>query len=248
MRSKPLKLTLAALLLSGVAAFQAYSQTFTGVDLGTPTLKGSVTVNGTEIVIVGGGNDIWNASDNCYYYYTPITGNFDVRVRVKSLVRSTAGGTVPGDDGWAKAELMARLPDGTVLPQGPDPHISMMTTPSDGQNQVAIQYRQQRGGGSQWPPDIGASIPTVNPTYPNTWMRLVRLGSVFIGYTSPDGQAWLENYRIDTATTAGFPPAWANTINVGLAVTAHNDASTSGAIATFDDLTFVTDPDRKSVV
>ncbi|MCL4176566.1 MAG: hypothetical protein KJ072_02310 [Verrucomicrobia bacterium] len=205
-------------------------------------MKGSATVNGTEIVIKGGGSDIWGNSDNCYYYYTPIEGNFDVRVRVKSLVRSTAGGTVPGDDGWAKAELMARLPDGTGLPQGPDPHISMMTTASDGQNQVAIQYRQQRSGGSQWPPDIGVTIPVVRPTYPNTWMRLVRLGSVFIGYTSPDGQDWLENYRIDTATTAGFPPAWPNAVNIGFAVTAHNDASTSGAIATFDDLAFVTDP------
>jgi hypothetical protein len=232
MRSNPKHLIATLLLVAGVGAFAARAQTFSSQDVGSPALAGTTTVVGDVITIKGGGNDIWNNSDNFHYYYTAITGNFDVRVRVQSL---------EGPDAWTKAELMARQDDGTGVPKGGDQHISMMTTRTAGQNQVGIQWRQNRDGGSQWPPDIGGTMPTVAPSYPNTWLRLVRIGSVFTGYSSTDGIQWLENYSINTGADAGWT-AWPNKINIGLAVTAHNDTDTTGGIAVFSDLTFSTDP------
>src|SRR6185295_5043172 len=43
---------------------------------------GSYTDNGGgSFTVVGGGNDIWDNSDECSYLYTEFSGDFDVRVR-----------------------------------------------------------------------------------------------------------------------------------------------------------------------
>ena len=48
-----------------LASSTATAQTFTGADLGTPALPGSVTDNGFGIkTIRGGGADIWNKADS----------------------------------------------------------------------------------------------------------------------------------------------------------------------------------------
>src|SRR5258707_553747 len=56
--------------------------------------------------------------------------------------------------------------------------------------------------------------------YPNTWLRLKRVGSVFSGFAGTDGQNWTP---LGTMTAA-----MANTLYFGFAVSSHN----SGQIAT----------------
>ncbi len=192
----------------------------TGADLGTPTLKGSHTFNvdGT-ITVKGGGADIWGTADAGYYLYQPISGNFDVKVRVVSL---------EGPDAWTKAELMVRVPAGSA-PTAGDPHFATMTTRSAGQNDIGMQMRPARGGESFNPG------PTTDPTYPNTWLRLQRIGASYISYTSADGTTWTTlgtNTVERTDWDAGFG---GDPVFIGLAVTAHNDGDANGATAVFAD-------------
>ncbi len=228
------------LMLAGLAAcsLKAQTITLTDQDVGAPTLKGSMTtttVAGDKVyTITGGGDDIWNNSDNFHYAYMMVTGDFDYVVKVQDL---------QGPDNWSKAELMARQIDASVgKPQGGDPHISNMATRSGGQNQLGPQWRTARSGGS----DRWVLNPIVNPTYPDTWLRLKRVGSAFYQYSSTDGRTWT-SYNPGALDTAGSSPAgsdggtrfnaaWPATIAVGLAVTAHNDTDTTGGIAVFSNL------------
>jgi len=61
---------------------------------------GSIADNGNgSYTLEGGGNDIWDVSDEFDFYHGPIVGNFDVRVRVESMEPTAR---------WAKAGVMAR--------------------------------------------------------------------------------------------------------------------------------------------
>ena len=95
---------------------RAAAPTLTGIDLGAPSNPGSVTTAADgKITVVGGGSDIWNASDAGYYAYFKQTGDFDYVMKVESLVGNT------GDGGWSKVELMVRQEETAGAgPQGPD--------------------------------------------------------------------------------------------------------------------------------
>ncbi len=227
MKPTTLRILAASLLL---LAGSARAQTFTGANLGTQTLSGSATKNADgTITIVGGGADIWGTVDGGYYYYTSVSGQaWDAVVRVRNLT---------GPDNWTKCELMVRQDDGSgnPFPQGGDAFIADMTTRSAGQNEIGDQYRANNGGSANWV----ENSPVTRPTYPNTWLRIRRAGSVFRIQYGTDGTNWNTYIDIDTATTAtpdfnGTP--WPDPIYVGVAVTAHNDTDTTGGIATISDL------------
>src|SRR5882672_1195078 len=109
--------SLFGLALAASTPLLAQTSSFVGQDVGAPAHAGSFTINGdSTISINGGGDDIWNNSDNCYYYYTSVTGLvWEAKMRIVSFT---------GPDFWSKIELMARRPDpvgGT--PQGADPQF-----------------------------------------------------------------------------------------------------------------------------
>lgn len=235
--------TVSLLIVTGLAAFGGAAQTLTDEDVGYPSLAGSMKTatdaSGSKVfTIIGGGSDIWNNADGFHYAYLKVTGDFDYMVKVEDL---------QGPDTWSKAELMARQFDPAVgTPQAGDPHIANMTTRSAGQNQLGPQWRVDRDGVS----DSWAISPTVNPTYPNTWLRMERLGSKFFLYYSADGSNWNQYANggslRSVINTAGSQPvggdnstyftnAWPNTILLGLAVTAHNDTDANGATAVFSN-------------
>lgn len=230
-QKKNLFLTASLLLVAG--AIQA--QTFTGRDLGAPSLAGSVvgTAPGVQ-TITGGGSDIWGTSDNGYYVYTSVSGQkWDAKVRVQDL---------QGPDAWTKCELMVRVPDASGIPQGPDRFVAAMTTRAAGQNEVGPQYRANRGGDAG-NANFGYSGGTVRPTYPNTWLRLVREGSTFTMYYGTNGTSWTKYCDINTAVAVnGFGDAFPDTVLVGVAVTAHNDGDTTGGVATVSDLAVTVTP------
>ncbi len=251
--NKPLLGIACLLLIAG--GLQAAGPIFVDQDVGTPTLHGSVTQNadGTT-TIVGGGNDIWNTSDNFHYYYTWASGsNWDAYVHVRNLV---------GPDQWSKCELMVRASSTVVGPQGPDQFFANMTTqdanatPSDGTAPVNLIRPQARtvfgGNPDEWVP-AGAPTPnyTSDPTPgPGVWLRMIRNGTVFTLLSGTNSATfanvvWSTNMVVDTTagqqpgadngTTfkAGFP----DVVAVGVAVTAHDDADTVGGVATISDLT-----------
>ncbi len=231
MRYTRLKVLALALGMAGLATFgaKAAGEVFIDADIGAPTFVGSSTVSGTQVTIKGGGSDIWDSADHFHYYYTVKDGGFDVIVRVVDL---------QGPDNWTKFEIMAReaLDDGTgtLVPAAGDRHVSLMTTRAAGQNQIGLQDRLVRDGGS------GNPGSTATPSYPNTWLRLTRSGAVIYLYNGTDGVNWNALGNVDTSVTAGG--AFPSKLLLGFAVTAHNDGDVNGATAVIDNVQFLVAP------
>lgn len=226
------------LALAASNSLLAQPSPFVGQDVGTPGHPGGVTtnINGT-MSINGGGDDIWNNADNFFYYYTSVTGVvWEAKMRVVSFT---------GPDQWSKVQLMARRPDpvgGT--PQGADPEYNITVTQASQQNEVRAAWRGVRSAASG---DNGGT--GLAPTFPNQWVRLTRVGSVFTVYYGNNGVNWTRLGSQDTATTAnGFDgTAWENPIEVGVAVTAHNNGDANGATAVVSNLTVALVPPPSSV-
>ena len=207
---------------------------------GDPLLRGSAAstiANGVDVV--AGGSDMWNAADGMYYVAWPITGNFDVRVRVPSITNNI----VVAPNTWSKAGLMARVSTNansremSIVTTPP----SLPNTPNSGQNLTAFQYRDTAGAASLSSYYTSATMPAWVGTN-SPWVRLVRTNSVFSGYWSSNGVNWLQVSNRDATVNGG---AYPDTILVGLATTAHNNFSnrvTSTVQAQYRDLYKLTPP------
>src|SRR3954468_13036466 len=98
MRTLFMKPFLAALLVLAWNIAQA-DPTFTFTHVGGGE-TGSLTKNAEgSYTLIGGGNDIWDVSDEFDFAQTQVSGDFDVAVRVQSLEFTAT---------WTKAGIMAR--------------------------------------------------------------------------------------------------------------------------------------------
>jgi regulation of enolase protein 1 (concanavalin A-like superfamily) len=124
-------------------------------------------------------------------------------------------------DYWSKAGVMLR---DTLQPNSA--HTYMMINAG---SLTGLQWRDTTGDWSNWTQGPGASFPY--------WVRLTRTGSVVSGDVSPDGVTWT-NVGVET------PSVGANAY-IGLAVTAHNNGTTT--TAQFDNVGFgaTTPPDPR---
>jgi len=214
-------------------------------DVGNPTLKGSVVNNSDgSLSIIGGGDDIWGTTSDFHFYYAWAYGyNWQVTVEVDSFA---------GPNWWSKLELMALMSDPNAGPQGNDAFIANMWTQSTtppvggiaGQNQWGLdQWRTVKGGNADWK-QAGTIPATPVPGTPG-WMRLTRTNSVFTIWWSADNVTWNDGGDIDTASSiltgqdngTKFGTPWPELLAVGVGVTAHDDANTSGATAVIRNLT-----------
>jgi hypothetical protein len=176
---------------------------FTG-DIGGPGLLGSAFSCGDEIEIVGGGADVWGASDQFYFVAKSVDGNFDARVRVTSLV---------GVNTITKGLLLARQNNDANAPAF---HIAVNPTPP-GRDQLELGLRSTVGGATaSW----GATV--VPSGIPNAWMRITRVADTFTGYRSSNGVDWI---ALGTNVLA-LP----STMSVGIGVTAHDNARLSTGV------------------
>ena len=183
---------------------------FTAGDVGTPLLAGrNFTCDNRTIEIVGGGGDIWGASDQGYFATKTVTGDFDARVRVPSLTGSNA---------ITKGVLVARESRNA---DSANVHVSI-NPPPPGRNQLEMGLRPAAAAGTV---AVGSSF--IPAGIPNGWMRLTRLGNVFTGYRSVNGVDWILLGQTNLA--------FAGALEVGLAVTAHDN--TLLATGTFEGLT-----------
>jgi len=179
------------------------STSLAGQDIGSVGLAGSSSnANGTYTVN-GSGADIWTAADAFQFDAKQMTGDATLIARVASQTNTS---------GNAKAGLMIRNGLGAS-----DAHASILVEPS---NAAAFEYRSTAGG---------TTAATTNPHgLVPYWVKLVRAGNVFTGYTSPDGTTWTQ---VGTQTVA-----MNSTIYAGLAVCSHS--TTALGTATFDNLHF----------
>ena len=160
--------------------------------------------------VVGGGNELWGPSDKGLFGYFPVTGDFDVRVRVESLEPVHR---------YAKTGLMVResLSSSSRM-------VSLFATPTGatelppenpvGEDEVEFNFRRGVGDGSN-------NINLGSPGYPNAWLRLARRGSVVYGLVSSDGVNWTRSASVDTATWLGGQMK-ANVI-LGIGSSSHDD-------------------------
>ena len=117
--------------------------------------------------MTGAGADIQGTADAFRFVYVPVTGDCTIIARVVS---------VQNIDPWSKAGVMIRqsLDAGAA-------NAFVAVTPGNG---VTWQYRSSAGGGTSW-----NNTGSLNAPY---WVKLVRSGSTFTGYRSPDGANWTQ--------------------------------------------------------
>jgi hypothetical protein len=162
-------------------------------DIGTPGFAGSASdVNG-HFAIYASGADIWGTADEFHYVFRTLTGDGTIVARVLSQQYT---------DPWAKAGVMMRQ-----SLDANSPYAFVMATPGNGLN---FEWRTGQGASADQGNNNSAS-----GTAPY-WVKLVRAGSTFTSYVSPDGQNWnsIGSIVIPMSTE----------IYVGLAVDAHDDS------------------------
>ncbi|MBI3880711.1 MAG: PQQ-dependent sugar dehydrogenase [Verrucomicrobia bacterium] len=167
-------------------------------DIGGVAYAGDATFSAGTFSLAGSGDDIWNNADAFQFAYQPLTGNGQITARVLSVANT---------DAWAKSGVMIR----ETLDAGARHAFACVTVG----NGVALQRRYDPGGGS----DHTAGVNVVAPY----WVRLLRSGNDFSGYSSPDGTNW----TLIGVTTVGM----GSNAFVGLALTSHNNGALNASAA-----------------
>jgi len=179
---------------------------YAGVGIGSPTPAGSQTPVANGLNVSGGGADIGGTSDQFQFSYVQRTGDFDVQVRLDSLSLA---------DAWSEAGMVVR----EALTPGAR-SVGAMATPS-----ISGCYFQARGA-SNGATTLTGSFPV---NFPNTWLRLKRVGNDFTGYAGFDGQNWTQLGTADVTMPA--------TVYFGFAVASHNaNQPATGAFRDFGNV------------
>ena len=191
---------------------------FIHTDVGNPEITGTVTVSGGGFDITAGGADVWGVKDEFNFVYIERSGDFDFAARIESLSATHL---------YTKAGLMARedLTPGSR-------HIYFQVFPDNSKRNknnggFEYQYRQVTGGEMKaiYPARFEGT-PDFPVTFPNTWIRLKRVGNKFTGYTGTDGRSWKE--------FASFTLDLPEKVYLGAAVTSHK--TTESATAKFRNM------------
>ncbi|HLP77618.1 MAG TPA: lamin tail domain-containing protein, partial [Candidatus Paceibacterota bacterium] len=176
--------------------------TFVSADIGNPPISSVQTFTGNGLDASASGSGISGTGDQFSFSYQSYTNDFDVRVRVAGLSFASV---------WTRAALMAR--DGLATNAMFAPSVA---TP--GPAGCHFESRTGVGGGTT----MAGSFPV---NYPDTWLRLRRVGNVFDGFASLDGTSW---EYLGTSTIS-----MSNIVNVGFALTA--GSTTGNVVAQFRD-------------
>jgi hypothetical protein len=165
-----------------------------------------------RIVIHADGADIFGGSDEFHYVYKPVSGDFDIAVRVESLVNTDIN---------AKAGLMARVKSGFVPAVIPESrNIMIEATPG----RFIFQYRTNATGSNS----VAVGAPRPPTAFPDCRVRLARNGSVFTAYSSTNSGTWDLMGSYDTSVDGDG--AYPGEILIGLAVTSHDIAEITTAV------------------
>lgn len=143
--------------------------------------------------ISGSGSDIWGAADQFNFDHQTVAGDQSVTARVVSLDNTSS---------WAKSGVMMRETTANNAS-----YVGLYVTPGNG---VSLQYRNGTGTSAV---DLARQTGFTAPY----WVRLVRSGNLFSGYSSPDGVTWALVGQINVSMTSS--------VQAGLAVCAHDNSA-----------------------
>ena len=171
---------------------------FVTTNIGLPSLAGVMSPVPGGYDLATSGRGIGGTNDHFTLGYRILNGNFDVEVRLGSLTLA---------DAWTRAGLMAR--DGTSSNAA---YAGSFATP--GPAGCFFSTRATAGAVAT----MAGSFPV---NYPDTWLRLRRVGNTFDGYASLDGQSW----EFLGASVLPLPA----TLQVGLALSSGRTNATATA-------------------
>jgi hypothetical protein len=177
------------------------SVTWTSTNIGTVYVASSYTQSNGTFTLKGAGTDIWGTADAFLFVSTPMTGDGTITARIASEAQPNP---------WAKAGVMIR-----ETLNANSSYAAVEMTPANG---VVYDARTSTGAEA-----VMTQGPMVQKPY---WLRVVRSGTTFTGYTSPNGSTWTS---IGTYTST-----MASQVYVGLALTSH--APQTAGTATFDNV------------
>jgi len=173
-------------------------------DIGATAIAGSACYSNGTFTLNASGNDIWDVADQFHFAYAVLTGDGNFTARVNTMDNSNP---------WNKCGIMFRE---SLDPGSRNAFIALTSG-----NGTTFQYRQSTDGTSN-------NINTGTMVAPY-WLRLVKNGSVYTAYASPDSIQWsLIGDSVDLGFGANTP------VYCGLALTSHDNTILS--TATIDHL------------
>ena len=177
---------------------------WTDSDIGTVGLAGSASYANGTFTVKGAGAGIWSTADAFHFVYQSLSGNGSIVARVVNMPVGAVAGVM------VRETLNAGAMNGKTAD-----YLSSSTYAYAG-----FDIRTSTGGSTTEPSYVSGTLPPY-------WVELVRNGSTFSSYTSPDGINWTQlgsNQTIGMATNA----------YVGLGVSSRSTSSL--ATVTFDNV------------
>jgi hypothetical protein len=163
------------------------------VGIGTGMLPGSATYNASTFTQAGSGV-INSTSDRLRYTYQTLTGDGEIVARISGLQNTGSGSRV-----------------GVMIRDSLAANSKQIFMGMSGTNTYRWVRRTTTGGGS-------STTNSSTGTVPNTWVRLVRSGTMITAYRSTDGAVWT---TVGSTTNTTF----ASTCYIGLAVASGSNTS-----------------------
>jgi RHS repeat-associated protein len=173
-------------------------------DIGTVGLAGSASyANGTFTVSGAGYGTVYTSTDGIHFLYLPLSGDGVIVARLVSLSGTSS-----------QAGAMVRE---TLDPGASEVFLEGSTYGSS--EYFNVVSRTSTGGYSSYQGGLVTPLPY--------WIKLVRSGNTFIGYSSLDGTNWVQRGSSQTVSMG-------QNVYVGLAVSSNSTSAL--ATATFDNV------------
>jgi regulation of enolase protein 1 (concanavalin A-like superfamily) len=193
----------ASITLTVTAPIHGLPQGWWDGDVGSVNTVGSASFATGVFTVNASGQWIWDVGDGMNFAYQPLTGDGTIAARVLSAHGST----------YPEAGVMIRE---TLTPSSTHAYVAYEPYPGP-----TIYFYDRPTTGST----TSAQGSTINAL--PYWVKLVRSGSTFTGYVSPDGVTWTQVGATQTINMA-------QNVYIGLAVSANNNSAL--ATATFDNV------------
>src|SRR4029077_13123169 len=179
------------------------------IDIGPVGPAGSVSFSNGTFTVIGSGQYVWSIADGFNFAYQALSGDGAIVARVLS-----ASGGAPGQS----VGLMIRE---TLTPGSTNAYALF-----SGNAQIYLTDRNATGG-------LSSSAGNTTPVTLPYWIKLVRTGSSFSAFASPDGVNWSQ---VGSAQTIAMAP----NVFIGLAISSNDN--TLLTTATFDNVSITSPP------